>query len=57
MKRYLACFLAVSVLSASFALAEETFNPKKCYKACMKELDDADTCAYICYDTQKNEKK
>lgn len=57
MKKYLAVFVAVTVLTSAAALAEEKFNAKRCFKECMKKLDDAETCTYICYDSQKDEKK
>ncbi|UUZ52642.1 hypothetical protein LP419_25490 [Massilia sp. H-1] len=50
MKKYLAVFLGVAALSAAVA-SEDKVDFKKCYKACMKEVNDKDKCTYICDDS------
>lgn len=56
MKKYWAVFIAVSTFTSAFAFAEEKFDPKKCFKECMKKLDDRETCTYICYSDKENKK-
>lgn len=55
MKKYLALFAAVTLLSAITATAAKdekkgdgSFDQKRCFKLCMKELDDRDKCTYVC---------
>lgn len=55
MKRFFALCAVLAGLAAMNAGATEedkndngTFNPKKCFKLCMKEIDDRDKCTYIC---------
>lgn len=50
MKKYLAVFFSVAALTSAFAYAEDKVDFKKCFKACMKEIDDKDKCTYICDD-------
>ena len=56
MKKYLVVFLAAAVLSSTFAAAADKVDYKKCYKLCMKEIDDHDKCDLMC-DDNKNDKR
>ncbi|HEU4776620.1 MAG TPA: hypothetical protein VFS95_07310 [Telluria sp.] len=56
MKKYLAVFLAVTALSSAVAWAEDKVDYKKCYKLCMKEIDDHDKCDLMC-DDKKNSQR
>ncbi|HEU4776619.1 MAG TPA: hypothetical protein VFS95_07305 [Telluria sp.] len=56
MKKYLTVFITVTALTSVASFAEEKTDPKNCYKACMKKLDDAETCTYICYPPEDGKK-
>lgn len=47
MNKYLAVFIAVLSLTSLVAYAEGTLN-KKCYKQCIKEINDKEKCTFIC---------
>lgn len=54
MKRYVALFAVMAGLSAvNASVVEERkqegeWSHKKCFKACMKQIDDREKCEYIC---------
>ncbi len=54
-KHYAALYIAISVLSAAVAAGDKV-DYKKCYKLCMKEIDDHDKCDLMC-DDRKNEQR
>lgn len=54
MKKLMFVFIAALSFSSITALATERRTDfKKCFKACMKHLDDKEKCEYICDDNIK----
>lgn len=47
MKKYLAVFIAVLGFTSLAAYAEGVLN-KKCYRQCIKEINDKEKCTFIC---------
>lgn len=56
MKKFISVFIAMTALSALTAFAsanagnDKKTDYKKCFKACMKEVNDKDKCNYVCDD-------
>ncbi|QYF91753.1 hypothetical protein KY495_13195 [Massilia sp. PAMC28688] len=54
MKKYLFIFIVIAAMSGVTAYAVEPKTDfKRCFKLCMKELDDKDKCQFICDDNVK----
>lgn len=55
MKKY---FLIIAVLASFSAVnatpCEQQTDFKRCYKLCMKKIDDKEKCTYICDDANGN---
>lgn len=49
MKKYAAVLIAILSFTSAAAIAEGVLN-KKCYKQCIKELNDPERCTFICTD-------
>lgn len=57
MKKYISVFIAMSAISVLTAFAaadngkDKKTDYKKCFKLCMKEVNDKDKCHYVCDDS------